>query len=621
MKTSALSRVVLAAALTAVGVMVGATPALAHSTPAHASGGQHAPAASSPIAQKLAAAAYISPTDAAWPRLITTGPSLGFVVVNVSNGPGSAAVDSWKTVIDQAHAAGVKVLGYVDTGYLGGSVPVRTTRLGDTDATSWMVQAEQDVDRWYSFYGGSIDGIFFDDGMNTCGPTAGSTAFSDDYRYLTGVLHDQHLGALSVLNPGITVPQCYEDSADVLATFEGPASSYLAPTADLAPLPWQAKADPDKFWNIVYDVDQSQLPAVMAASKANNAGYIYATDDDLPNPYDTIPAADYWAQESALATPQHTVAPHAAVGAAVRSRTATSVTLDWQPSSKADAVAYDIYENGTKIASIGTDHATRRGLQTTVTGLTPSHAYSFQVRARSASGAQAPARTLRTFTRAATGVAPGTPTGVTVTGIAAGSATLSWHAGRGGSVAGYEVTVNGAPTLTLPASVTSVHIGGLALGADATFTVTAVGDDGKSSPPSAPVTAAIPSPTPITNAAVDFGAVTTTLSADYNVAFSFDHVFIDTDSSTATGYQTSGVGAEFMIENGTLYRDADDSNSWNWAPVALDAGPLISSTGGHYVWQVPSSVLGSTTSITVVFSGTGSYPDYTLAPITAQQHG
>ncbi|GAA4174552.1 spherulation-specific family 4 protein [Gryllotalpicola koreensis] len=619
MKASAVTRLAFAAALAVAGTAAGAAPALA-GTPG--AGGSHSsPASRQQLGQHLAAAAYITPTSPDWPRLIATGRSLGFVVVNVSNGPGSAEDDAWKSVIDKAHAAGVKVLGYVDTGYLGGSDPVRTTRLGDTDATSWMVQAEQDVDRWYSFYGASIDGVFFDDGMNTCGPTSGSSAFADDYRYLTEVLHEQHLGALSVLNPGISVPQCYEDAADVLATFEGPASSYLDPTADLAPLPWQATADPDKFWNIVYDVDQSQLPAVMAAAKANNAGYVYATDDTLPNPYDTIPSDAYWAQESALATPSRVTPPRAVTGVAARSRTATTVTLGWPAVPKTDAVGYDVYENGVKVAAVGADQAGRNGFAYTVSGLVPSHRYSFDVRARSASGAQASGRVVTASTRPASGPLPATPSDVTVSAVSAGSALLSWGADQARTVTGYSVAVNGVQTLALPASVHSAHIGGLPLGAGATFTVTALGADGRNSRPSVTVTASIPSPTPITDAAIDFGPDVTTFSADYNVAFSFDHVFIDTDSQTSTGYQFGGVGAEFMIENGIIYRDADDSNSWNWSPVTLDSGPLVSSRGGHYVWQVPSSVFGSSSSLTAVFSGTGTYPDYTLAPVTAEKHG
>jgi len=39
------------------------------------------------------------------------------------------------------------------------------------------------------------------------------------------------------------------------------------------------------------------MEQVMALSKSRNAGYVYVTDDVAPNPYDTIPAAAYWADE------------------------------------------------------------------------------------------------------------------------------------------------------------------------------------------------------------------------------------------------------------------------------------------------------------------------------------
>ena len=121
---------------------------------------------------------------------------------------------------------------------------MRYTRAGDTDPTNWIAQAEQDVNAWYGFYGSAIDGIFFDDVMNTCGPKAGSDEYAKDYRFLSTTVHTAHPGSLTVLNPGITVPQCYEDAGDVLLTFEGPASDFLNPPADLAPLPGRRKPTP-----------------------------------------------------------------------------------------------------------------------------------------------------------------------------------------------------------------------------------------------------------------------------------------------------------------------------------------------------------------------------------------
>jgi hypothetical protein len=608
----------------AVGALIAAATVLAGvaaAAPAAATPSTHAssPSPAVDVDQHLASAAYITPTNPSWDQLIATGSRLGFVVVNVYNGPGTAPTPEWTSLIQRVHAAGIKVLGYVDTGYLGGSDPVRYTRAGDTDPTNWIAQAEQDVNAWYGFYGGAIDGIFFDDVMNTCGPTAGSDEYAKDYRFLSSTVHTAHPGSLTVLNPGITVPQCYEDAGDVLLTFEGPASDFLNPPADLAPLPWQAKADPAKFWNIVYGVDAAQLGAVMTKGKKDNVGYMYATPDTLPNPYDTIPDASYWAQEAAVAAAASTSTPARVAGVAAVGTSATDVTVGWLSDGARDLAGYDVYSNGLRVASVGRDQGHGRVFGVTVHGLTSGKPYSFDVRARSLSGGvSAPSRTVTARTWPAWGTAPTTPGSVALSEVAAGSVRLSWGASTSpGGIAGYDVYQDGAKILSMPASVLSVRVTGLALGAHVGFSVQARGVNGKTSAMSATAAADIPNPLPITDASVTFGPETTTFQARFNVGFSFDHVFIDSDSSLATGYQFGGVGAEYMIENGTLYRNADDSNTWNWQPVALETGPLMSTTGGLYVWQVPSSEFGASTSMTVVFNGGGSYPDYTLAPITA----
>ena len=39
----------------------------------------------------------------------------------------------------------------------------------------------------------------------------------------------------------------------------------------------------------------------MALSRQRNAGYVYVTPDDLPNPWDTLPSGSYWTHELSLA--------------------------------------------------------------------------------------------------------------------------------------------------------------------------------------------------------------------------------------------------------------------------------------------------------------------------------
>jgi len=162
--------------------------------------------------QKLAIPAYIYPSGAGatqWSQIAAGAPNVGIAIANVANGPSNGVDPNWATAIRNAHNAGVKVLGYVDTGYLG--VTGRLTRIRETSTAAWVAQTEIDVNAWYQLYGPNIDGIFFDDVLNTCGPTSGSTQYSDLYHEFSVYVKRYRVGALTVDNPGIDVPNCYEN--------------------------------------------------------------------------------------------------------------------------------------------------------------------------------------------------------------------------------------------------------------------------------------------------------------------------------------------------------------------------------------------------------------------------
>ena len=116
------------------------------------------------IGQQVAAPAYYWPGDAAatttdWTALNATGPLASspgvttIAIANVNNGPDYAAFPltgnnyspNWANVISAAHANGIKVLGYVDTGYFGTTSPAHRTRLRATDVESWRSQIEHDI--------------------------------------------------------------------------------------------------------------------------------------------------------------------------------------------------------------------------------------------------------------------------------------------------------------------------------------------------------------------------------------------------------------------------------------------------------------------------------------------
>ena len=79
---------------------------------------------------------------------------------------------------------------------------------------------------WYTLYP-DMNGIFFDEGCNDCGP---DNVFSKLYQTITQNTKDLYPGAITVQNPGATMPQCFEQSAETLVTSEGRYETIPLPT-------------------------------------------------------------------------------------------------------------------------------------------------------------------------------------------------------------------------------------------------------------------------------------------------------------------------------------------------------------------------------------------------------
>jgi hypothetical protein len=341
-----------------------------------------------PFGQQIAMAAYSNPTGdpAAWDRLIGAASDRASVLVaNVLNGPGSELNADWANVIIRAHASGKKVLGYVDTGYLG-QADNRLTRLGSGATQDWIAQIDQDIDAWYNLYGTSMDGIFFDDGFNQCG--AGNV-YPAWYREVNDYAKRHHSGAMTVLNPGTVVPQCYADTADVLLTFEGSYDTYMSNTYDLGWTP----ASPSKIWHIIYGVPADQIVPVVQLAEARDAGYVEITDDSGANPYDQQPDIAYWNREQSVvsggipvAAPVTPFVPDSRPAPAAPSREGlvdtdySSTYIEWTQVS--DATRYLVYLDGRVAAAFPAGVS-----QVTIGGLTPGNkTYHLYVTAQNSAG-------------------------------------------------------------------------------------------------------------------------------------------------------------------------------------------------------------------------------------------
>jgi chitodextrinase len=134
-----------------------------------------------------------------------------------------------------------------------------------------------------------------------------------------------------------------------------------------------------------------------------------------------------------------TTPPSMPGGLAAGTLTDRSVRISWSPASDNVAVTgYNVFRNGTQVGTSTTTSYTD-------SGLTPSTAYSYTVRARDAAGnTSAASAALSVTTQPPDTSAPSAPTGLTASVVTSSSATLSWTAASDNyGVAGYYVFRNG----------------------------------------------------------------------------------------------------------------------------------------------------------------------------------
>ena len=135
----------------------------------------------------------------------------------------------------------------------------------------------------------------------------------------------------------------------------------------------------------------------------------------------------------------------------------------------------------------------------------------------------------------------------------------------------------------------------------------------------APPTASTAAAAPVGGYSACVTTSTARFSAKFTESFAFHHAFINSDASATTGYSVpkvrNGLGADFMIENSTLYRST--GSSWGWTAIS-GVSPLQSTTGGTYHWQIPLASIGAPDKqLQVVFNGSGTSPEVYSAILAA----
>jgi len=95
----------------------------------------------------------------------------------------------------------------------------------------------------------------------------------------------------------------------------------------------------------------------------------------------------------------------------------------------------------------------------------------------------------------------------------------------------------------------------------------------------------------ITSTLANNDAANVTYTVTYTGSHQFFRVYVDTDRSAGSGFQYAGVGAEFLIENGNLYRYTGSGTDWTWTA----GGAVTFANGsGRATWTVSRSTLGET---------------------------
>ena len=202
---------------------------------------------------------YTDPPGGGWSGVLAAKeayPSVPFVaIINPSNGPGRSSQSDYVTGIENFQAAGITVLGYIDTYYSSAS-------------TSSVESQVKDYYTWYH-----VNGIFFDEDSNTANYESYYSGLSQ-YVYSLGMT--QTFG-----NPGNIGPTGYIGTTNVIGIYEDNGLPSISSITN----PGYA---PSNFYVIADDV--SSLSTSFLTQAAGVASWFYMTNLGGSNPYDGLPS-------------------------------------------------------------------------------------------------------------------------------------------------------------------------------------------------------------------------------------------------------------------------------------------------------------------------------------------
>ena len=214
-----------------------------------------------PTALDYAVPAYFHPAVARheWHVLATHAAELRFVVVNVHNGVGDHFEALYSEVTEELLAAGVRLVGYVDSAY------------GERPVSEIVAEAHAYQDRY------AITGVFLDQASSDL------ESLTQYEKYLLGL---RAAGTrFVVLNPGVHPHPGYIDLANVTVTYEGSWEEY----EQMVEPPWVLSRPPSRFCHLVYETPWAIGADPVSAMAGRHTRTVCLTEGEAPNVWGRLP--------------------------------------------------------------------------------------------------------------------------------------------------------------------------------------------------------------------------------------------------------------------------------------------------------------------------------------------
>lgn len=204
--------------------------------------------------------AYFHPSadPGGWEWLAEHPDRVRLVILNVINGPGVRPEAPFQAVTRELHAAGVDVIGYVDTNY----------------GQRYPGQVSDEFRRYLDWY--QVTGICLD-------RVAATAPWMPHYAKLAASARE--MGAKVVFfNHGTHPAEGYATHADLLGTFEGSWHAYQGLDVPRWTSAWPA----EKFYHVVHSVPPGKSQQTVRLAVRRRAGNVYVTERGGTNPYDHL---------------------------------------------------------------------------------------------------------------------------------------------------------------------------------------------------------------------------------------------------------------------------------------------------------------------------------------------